>query len=94
MSIIFIKDIFIKENKFYIESDIGMFYSTINNGSVNFKIFDNNNNELYLCSINIGEKVRLYYKNNIIKKIIIDTKYSIDLDSSDSLDIEDIIIIN
>ena len=61
---------------------------------------DNQSNALFLS---------LYYEKNIhfskhftesfkqcfkYKKIIIDTKYSIDLDSSDSLDIEDINIIN
>lgn len=89
--IVFINDIYIKESKFYIDTDKGIYESKIINGSINFKLYDDNDNELYLSTLQIGEKVRLICKNNIIKKIIIDTKYCINTDSSD---IEDINIIN
>lgn len=89
--LVFIKDIYIKEDIFYITTDKGTYQANIINGSINFKLFDENNNELYLSTLNIGEKVRLFCKNNIIKKIIIDTKYCINTDSSD---LEDINIIN
>jgi len=88
---VIINNIYIKEDIFYIDTDKGIYNSNIIDGCINFKLFDENNNELYLSTLNIGEKVRLFCKNNIIKKIIIDTKYNINTDSSD---IEDIDIIN
>jgi hypothetical protein len=88
---VIINNIYIKDNIFYINTNRGTYQSDIINGSINFKLFDNNDNELYLSTLNIGEKVKLFYKNNIIKKIIIDTKYYINTDSSDT---EDIDIIN
>jgi hypothetical protein len=89
--LVFINNIYIKDNIFYIDTNKGIYNSDIINGSINFKLFDKNNNELYLSTLNIGEKVKLICKNNIIKKIIIDTKYDINTDSSD---IENINIIN
>jgi len=86
-----VNNIYIKENVFYLITDNGSYQSNIIDGMVSFKLFDENNNELYLSTLQTGEKVRLFYKNNIIKKIIIDAKYSINTDTSDT---EDIDIIN
>jgi hypothetical protein len=86
-----VNNIYIKENVFYLITDKGSYQSNIIDGMVSFKLFDENNNELYLSTLQTGEKVRLFYKNNIIKKIIIDAKYSINTDTSDT---EDIDIIN
>jgi hypothetical protein len=86
-----INNIYIKEDIFYLITCKGTYHSNIINGMINFKLFDENNNELYLSTLQIGEKVRLFCKNNIIKKIIIDTKYNMNTDSSDT---EDIDIIN
>jgi hypothetical protein len=65
-----------------------LYRAPIINGSVDFIITDTNNNQLYLSNININDIVRIYYKNNIIKKIIIDTKYEILTESSDTENIE------
>jgi hypothetical protein len=81
-----IQDIKNDTNYIYIEGDI-LYRAPIINGSVDFTITDTNNNQLYLSNININDIVRIYYKNNIIKKIIIDTKYEILTDTSDTSDI-------
>jgi hypothetical protein len=83
-----IQDIKNDTNYIYIKGDY-IYKAPIINGSVDFTITDTNNNQLYLSNININDIVRIYYKNNIIKKIIINTKYIIDSDSeiSDDLDI-------
>ena len=83
-----IQDIKNDTNYIYIKGDI-IYKAPIINGSVDFTITDTNNNQLYLSNININDIVRIYYKNNIIKKIIIDTKYEILTESSDTdIDIE------
>ena len=83
-----IQDIKNDTNYIYIKGDI-IYKAPIINGSVDFTIIDTNNNQLYLSNININDIVRIYYKNNIIKKIIIDTKYEIFTESSDTdIDIE------
>jgi hypothetical protein len=82
-----IQDIRNDNDYIYIEGDI-LYRAPIINGSVDFIITDTNNNQLYLSNININDIVRIYYKNNIIKKIIIDTKYEILTDTSDTENIE------
>ena len=77
-----IRDIIIQDNMFYIVCD-EKYMAPIVNGSVSFKIYDTNRQQLYLDNININDNIKLYYKNNIIKKIIINLKYDIISDSSD-----------
>jgi len=71
-----IKEIECNDDYLYIIGD-KKYISPIINGSVSFKIYDINMNEKYLSNINIKDRIKIYYKNNIIKKIIIQNKYEI-----------------
>ena len=87
-----IKEIECNDDYLYIIGD-KKYISPIINGSVSFKIYDINMNEKYLSNINIKDRIKIYYKNNIIKKIIIQNKYEIISEDSDTSDIGDYLYI-
>lgn len=85
-----IKDILIENNNFIIESTNNIkFESEIKNGSVSFKIYNNDKKELYLHELEIGDIVKIYCKKNInniiIDKIIAFEKYKFFSDSEISI---------
>lgn len=86
---IVIQNMHTDDTYFYLSSTEDVYKSEIINGSTTFNIYNTNNHQLYLTDLNINDRIKIYYKNNIIKKIIINTKYIIDSDSeiSDDLDI-------
>jgi hypothetical protein len=84
---IVIKEINYDANYIYIKSNTEVYRGEIIDGAVNFNIYDGNNNQLYLTNLNIDDKIKIYYKNNIIKKIIMETKYELNSDSELSDDI-------
>jgi len=62
-----IKSIIIDKNNFIIESDNNhLFTSKIIKGSVNFKIYNENNQEVNLSNLEEGELIKIY--ENIISK--------------------------
>ena len=85
-NIIIIDNIYCDDKYIYIQAN-DIYKSPIINGSVSFKIYDNNKNEMYLNNLNINDKIKIYYTNNfIIQKIILFCKYEIISDSSDISD--------
>lgn len=84
---IVIKEIYYDANYIYIKSNTEVYKGEIINGAVSFNIYDVNNKQLYLTNLNIDDKIKIYYKNNIIKKIIMETKYELNSDSELSDDI-------
>jgi len=98
---IVIKQIIITPELFTIISTDGIkFVSKINKGSINFKIYNEDYQQVNLCNINEDDIVNIYstplYKsidlinqNIIIKKILIKNKYIFHSESSDdSIDFE------
>jgi len=98
---IVIKQIIITPELFKIISTDGInFVSKINKGSIEFKIYNEDYQQVNLCNINEGDIVNIYttqlYKsidlinqNIIIKKILIKNKYIFHSESSDdSIDFE------
>lgn len=76
------------DNNFKILSKDYIFISKIKKGSVDFKIFNENNEEVNLSNLNTGDIIKVYGinidKNNIvIKKIIIQNNYILLSDSSE-----------
>jgi hypothetical protein len=94
---IVIKQIIITPELFKIISIDGInFISKINKGSIKFKIYNEDNQQVNLCNINEGDIVNIYtkqlYKSKsidlinqtiIIKKILIKNKYIFHSESSD-----------
>ena len=98
-----IKNINLTKNNFIIEStDNQIFTSKIKHGSVKFKIYNEDNNEVNLNNINENQLVTIYSKNKsfdfsndletaeknniIIKKIIIKNNYVFNSVSSEEID--------
>jgi hypothetical protein len=84
---IVIKKINYDAKHIYIETTTEVYKAEIIDGVVGFNIYDVNNKQLYLTNLNIDDKIKIYYKNNIIKKIIMETKYELNSDSELSDDI-------
>ena len=94
---IVIKQIIITPEVFKIISTDGInFISKINKGSIKFKIYNEDNQQVNLCNINEGDIVNIYTKQLyksidlinqtiIIKKILIKNKYIFHSESSDDL---------
>ncbi len=76
-----IKNLLFDNNIFTIETTHGNFSCMIIKGSVDCIIMDNNNKILPLSCLDIGNNIRLILKNNTIKKIYINTNYTILSDS-------------
>lgn len=56
-------------------------------GSIDCKIYNENNNEVCLSDINKGDNIKIYtdlQKNDIIKKIIVKNNYIFNNESSES----------
>ena len=72
----------INNNNFIITANNVKYYSIIEKGSVNFKIYNEAGMEMHLGNLEEGTIVTLYSKKNMIKKIKIKDNY-IFLESSD-----------
>jgi hypothetical protein len=87
-----IDDFIISTDNIIIKYKKDKFISNIVKGSIDFKIVNEDNREIPLSYINVGDKIKIYGnkigKNNIIiKKIIIKNKYIFNSESSEDLDI-------
>ena len=87
-----IDDFIISPDHIIIKYREDKFMSKIEKGSIGFKIVNEDNREIPLSYINVGDKIKIYgnkiEKNNIIiKKIIIKNKYIFNSESSEDLDI-------
>jgi hypothetical protein len=89
-----IKKINIENNIFSIESsDNKLYISDIIKGSVNFKIYNEDQSEVNLSNLEEDAIIKVYGKNHIIneknniiiKKIIVQNKYIFDSDSSEDI---------
>jgi hypothetical protein len=95
----------IKINKIQIENNLfkitdtnkNIFIGKIIKGSVNFKIFNENNEEVSINNIEEGDIIKIQtsdkkledlheQKNSLIKKIIIKNKYTFNLESSEEFE--------
>jgi hypothetical protein len=87
-------------NNLFIIKDItnNLFTGKIIKGSVNFKVFNEDNQEVNIGNIEEGDVVKIYtvknktfdlkeQKNSIIKKIIIKNKYVFNSDTSDDCEV-------
>ena len=70
--------------------------SKVTKGSVNFRVYNQDNQEVPISNIEEGEVIKIQIvndkiqqKNNIIKKIIIKNKYVFNSESSDDLESDD-----
>lgn len=86
-----IKNIIIENNEFIINSiDNNKYIGNIIKGSVDFKVYNENNNEVSISNIIENNIIKIYgyeEKNNIIiKKILITNNYLLNSDSSEELD--------
>ena len=96
-----INSINLLDNLFIITDTNGkIFTSKILKGSVNFRVYNEDNQEVDLSNIEEGSIVKIQIidekisdfkeqKNNIIKKIIIKNKYVFNSESSDDLKLDD-----
>ena len=86
-----IEDIIITINKFIIKTNKTIYISYINNGSVNFVLLNENNNEINIGNLEVNDIIKIYYnknnEENIINKIIIKNKYLLNSDSENFDDI-------
>ena len=84
-----INNILLTSNSFTIKStDNIIFKSPIIKGSIGFKIYNENNNEVNLSNINNNDSIIIYGNDNIdssvdIHKIVIKNNYVLNSDSSD-----------
>lgn len=86
-----VKEINITRDQFTIQGNSNrVFVGSIIKGSVNFKVFNENNDEVCISSIDIGDFIKIYgYENNeniVIKKVLVKNKYIFNSDSSDDID--------
>ncbi len=93
-----INSINITQESFIITGTDGrIFTSKIKKGSVNFQVYNQDNQEVNISNIEEGDVIKIQtineksldktqQKNNIIKKIIIKNKYVFNSESSDDLE--------
>jgi hypothetical protein len=81
---IIITRIYNNDEYLYIESYNNIYSIHIINGSITCKIYNIYNKELFLCDLNVDDRISIYYnKNNNISKILVHTQYILLSDSSD-----------
>ncbi len=89
-----------KESFIITDTDGRTFTSKIKKGSVNFQVYNQDNQEVNISNIEEGDVIKIQtinkksldktqQKNNIIKKIIIKNKYVFNSESSDDLETDD-----
>ena len=95
-----ISEIKLENNFFIIRDNLGKtFTGKIIKGSVDFKVFNENNEEVNISNIEEGDIIKIYtsgikqsdlkeQKNSIIKKIIIKNKYVFNSDCSSDSELE------
>jgi len=89
-----------KESFIITDTEGRKFTSKIKKGSVNFQVYNQDNQEVNISNIVEGDVIKIestrdksldktQQKNNIIKKIIIKNKYVFNSESSDELETDD-----
>jgi hypothetical protein len=71
-------------NNFYIICKENKLKFNIIDGTIDINIYNCNEKKISISSLNKNDNILIYYKNNIFKKIVVNTIYEFNSDSSDS----------